>query len=167
MRKPLPILCACLVMALGACADEPAGPDLSNPQVVFQAAMHAVHDGDWPALEGLLTKDARFALEGDLKRLQTNLAAPTPDAQLMKIVRRAMGEDADEEVRRAVAGGMPAMLRFFVRLSPRGRDPGQRGMQVDPKSQSIDFLYMTSAGEQRVVKVVQARGRWYVALLAL
>jgi hypothetical protein len=167
MQK-LPLLtCVCLVLVLGACSDEPSGPDYSDPQVVFSSAMRAVHDGDWLALEGLLTKDARFALEGDLRRLQKNLAAPQPDAHLMKIVRHAMAETADEEVKRAVAGGMPEMLRFFVKLSPRGRDPGQRGMAFNPRAQSIDFLYMTSAGEQRAVKLLQTRGRWYVARLPL
>ena len=155
-----------LVVACAACGreDEPT-VDASNPQVTFTGALRAVHDGDWPTLQRYLTKDARFAMESDLRRLQKNLAAR--DTQLMRVVEHQLGEGYESEVAAAVAGDMPAMLRFFVRLSPREREPAAMGMRIDPRTRAIQMGYTIANGEQRSVTLVQDRGRWYVSNLQL
>lgn len=152
---------------LGGCGTEDASLDASNPQVVYEATMRAVHDGDWGQLQQLLTKDARFALEHDMNRLQKNLATPRSGSQLMRVVEHQLGEGHQAAVAEAVAGGMPEMLRFFVKLSPREREPGLRGMKLEPGSQTVTIPYLLANGEEKTVTLVQARGRWYVSNLQL
>ena len=166
MRRAASLALLLFAAVLPACGDDDAGgPDLTNPQEVFLASLRAVHDGDWPQLERLLTKDARHALESDMRRLKKNLAAR--DKNLMRVVTQQLGDDADASVGTAVGGGMREMLMFFVKLSPREREPQQRGMRLDPKTQSTQFTYVIANGEERVVTLVQARGRWYVSNLQL
>jgi len=167
MRIPLLALCLAPALVLSACSDADPGLDFTNPQVVFRASMEAIHDGDWASLETLLTNKARVALAADLRRVQKNLASPRPGSPLMATVELRLGPGYEAEVRRAVEGGLPELLRFFVKLSPRPREPAQRGVRIDPATLSMEFLYETSAGEQRPVKLIQARGRWYVAALQL
>lgn len=163
LRLALPVLLL-LCAACGGDEDEPT-VDASNPQVTFAGALRAVHDADWANLQRYLTKDARFAMEADMQRLQKNLAAR--DAQLMRIVEQQIGEGYEAEVAKAVAGGMPAMLRFFVKLSPREREPDSLGVRIDPRTRSVQMGYRIANGQERSVTLVQARGRWYVSNLGL
>lgn len=156
-----------LALVLAGCGAEEPTIDAQNPQVVFEGAMRAVHDGDWTTLQHYLTKDARFALEKDLRRVQTNLATPRPGSPLMQVVQLRLGDDYQAEVDTAVRGGMPELLRFFVKLSPRERRPQSGPMKIDPKSRSVTLPYALSSGEERTVTLVQARGRWYVSNLQL
>ncbi|MDA1194744.1 MAG: hypothetical protein O2894_06130 [Planctomycetota bacterium] len=157
-----------LALLLGACADEAAERAYTNPQQVFRETMEAVHDGDLRALEDLLTKDARFILQADLRRLRENLASPRPDDPILAVAMVRLGEGYQAEVARAVEAGPEALLKFWAtRLSPRERQPTQRGVRVDPTAQSMEFLYTDADGVERGVLLVQSRGRWYVSRLAL
>lgn len=156
-----------LAFLLAGCGEDDDGFRAGNPQVVFQGAMRAVHDGDWVLLQRYLTKDARMALEADMRRLRTNLATPEPGSPLMRVVELRLGESWQADVDEAVSGGMPAMLRFFVKLSPRERDPAPDQMQLDPRTNSAQIPYQLHDGDIKVVTLVQERGRWYVSKLPL
>ena len=162
------VLLACLAaFGLAACGEEQGDVDASNPFVTFRGAMAALHDGDWTTLQRYLSKDARFALEKDLRRLQKNLAEPRPNSQLMEIVKLQLGEGYEAEVERAVNGGMPELMRFFVAFSPREKDPPLGPPVLDPKRGVATLTYSLSSGEQRTVALEQHAGRWVITNLQL
>ena len=165
MCRSFRLLCALAWVAVCAGCGGDEGVDRSDGQAVFRAAMRAVHDADWETLQGLLTKDARFALERDMTRLQANLAAPPEGSELHKRVREALGDRYAAEVRAAVEGGLPEVLRLYVRAWPREREPKQKGMELD--SLQMTLLYEAPGGVLRPVKLVNRGGRWYVQELHL
>lgn len=156
-----------LAFLLAGCGEDDDGFRAGNPQVVFQGAMRAVHDGDWELLQRYLTRDARVALEADMRRLRTNLATPEPGSPLLRVVEVRLGDAWQAEVDTALSGGMPTMLRFFVKLSPREREPAPDRMQLDPRTNSAQIPYQLHDGDIKVVTLVEEGGRWYVSKLPL
>lgn len=167
--KPMIRCLAAFVVVLaalaGGCGGEEGGLDRADGQAVFRATMRAVHEADWKTLESLLTKDARFALERDMRRLQTNLAAPSAGSELHARAKEALGEAYEAQVRAAVEGDLAAVLRFYVRAWPRARDPSPKALKLD--SLQMEILYEAPGAVLRPVRLVRQRGRWFVQELHL
>lgn len=127
--------------------------------------MRAVHAADWNALEKELTKDARFTLERDLKRLVRRLGHPQDGKREREIARARLGDGADEAIRRASKGGLAEGLAFFVLLTPRAEVPPRKGFKLEQFKAEI--LYALADGTQRVVGFVRRADGWYVSDLQL
>jgi hypothetical protein len=149
---------------LAACGDD-EDPFRENPNSVFERAMQAVHDADWGALVPLLTKRARFALERDLRRLRARLAHPQDGKREREIAEARLGPDAEREIQLAADGDFAAVLRFFVRISPRPALP--KAPQRKLGAFECEILYVDGDGNLRPVRLVRQRDGWYVDELQL
>lgn len=165
-RRCAGLLVACaVVLSSAACGSDDDDAFRADPNQVFARAMQAVHDADWDALLPLLTKQARFTLERDLRRLKTRLAHPEDGKREREIAAARLGADYEEELRRATGGDFAAVLRFFVRISPRA------AAVKTPKRTlgtfKAEILYVDGEGNLRPVRLVRLRRGWYVDELQL
>jgi hypothetical protein len=157
------LLVAAVLPACGGEADDEAWRYDANR--VFDRAMQAVHDADWATLRTLLTKNARFALENDLRLLERRLAHPEDGRRTREVARERLGADYAAELERATQGGVADVLRFFVLLSPRAARPptGRREFA----RRRVEILYADEAGNQHSVRLVRRPEGWLVDDLQL
>jgi len=163
-EAPLACLGALCLCVLAACGAE-TGAGRQDVADVYERTMRAVHAGDWQALEKELTKEARFTLESDMRRLARRLGHAEGGKREREIARSRLGDEADAAIEQGAEGGLAGTLKFFVRIAPRDPVPLQKGLKLEKFKAEI--LYALPNGEHRLVRFVRLTQGWFVSELQL